>query len=180
MMMCRLHTWLPLQSLWNDFTLRENIRALFVFWHLSWMRADSIICIQGKWPCRLFFLQTIVCYPGGKKKKSSFGLHTQNTVLISSCFDFVSCLWCVQGSQDTKWEGLPALFCIFYKFIYPIRVSVFWNWKILLLKHNYSLEYFVLLMTEKSELLHQSLLVDQLLVDWIWTVYLKMFGLLFK
>lgn len=31
--------------------------------------------------------------------------------------------------EDTKWEGLPALFCIFYKFICHIRLSMFWNWK---------------------------------------------------
>lgn len=123
MMMWRLHTWLSVQRLWKDFACRENIVAFingltFAIDVCRFNQLDS-----GEVTLQTILPLTIVWCPGGKKK--SFRSHTQNTVPISSCFDFVSCIRCVQGlGEDMKWEGLPALFCIFYKLVCQV-ISVF-------------------------------------------------------
>lgn len=132
--------------------------------YLLELRVDSISFIQGKWPRRPFFLLTIVWCLGGKEALLGHTLKILTFYPVALTLNPAYVVY-KDLKEDMEWEDLPALFCIFYKFICHIRLSVFWNWKILLLKHNWSIEYFVLLMTEKSELLHQSSLVD-----WIWMV----------
>lgn len=121
-------------------------------------RVDSISFIQGKWPCRPFFLLAIVWSLGGKEALLGHTFKILSFCLVASTLNPAYGVY-KDLKEGIKCEGLPALFCMFYKFTCHIRLLLFWNWKIQLLKHNWSIEYFVLLMTEKSELLHQSSLV---------------------
>lgn len=65
-----------------------------------------------------FFLLTIVCCPGEKNKALS--VHTQNTLLISNCFNIVSCIQCVQRLERRYEMGRSS--CIVLYFL-PIHLS---------------------------------------------------------
>lgn len=69
-------------------------------------------------------------------KKSSFRSHTQNTVLISSCFDFVSCRRCVQGLERRYEKRRSSCIVLYFLQIHlsyqvinvlKLEKSYFWN-----------------------------------------------------
>lgn len=132
MMMCRLHTWLSVQRLWKDFACRENIVAFlngltFVIDACRFNQLDSgEVTLQNLLPL------IIVWCSGGKK--SSFRSHTQNTVLISGCFDFVFCIQCVQGLGRRYEIGRSSCIALYFLPIslsgyqcFQTGKSYFWN-----------------------------------------------------
>lgn len=83
----------------------------------------SISFIQGKRPCRPFFLLTVVWCRGGKEALLGHTLKILSFYLVALTLNPAYNVY-KDLKEDMKWEVLPALFCIFYKFTYHIRLSV--------------------------------------------------------
>lgn len=86
------------------------------------MRADSISWIQGKWPCRPFFLWQLYGVQEEKKALSGHTLKILSLYLVALTLYSVYSVY--KDLEDMKSEGLPALFCIFYQLVCQV-ISVF-------------------------------------------------------